>query len=154
MGGIWIRTAEQFFSKSIPEPNSGCWIWLGSIGSGGYGRVLKKHKLAHRVAYEFATGCPIPDGLDVCHHCDTPSCVNPDHLFVGTAADNMRDMHRKGRWRGSDRRGENHHMVKLTEQDVLAIRKDSGTITDMAQRWGMSRTNIWAIRSGKLWKHV
>jgi len=76
-----------------------CWLWQGAkVGQGGYGNfgVDKKHHLAHRVSYELANG-PIPDGMWVLHRCDNPPCVNPDHLFLGTRSDNMKDAHQKGR---------------------------------------------------------
>ena len=82
-----------------PEPNSGCWLWTASVRPlSGYGQLRHAGKIrfAHRVAYEAFRG-RIPDGLFVCHHCDTRSCINPDHLFLGTGKDNAQDMIRKGR---------------------------------------------------------
>ena len=83
--------SDTFWDGCIPEPNTGCWLWLGFISPDGYGT-----RLAHRRAWELARG-PIPDGMLVCHRCDVRHCVNPDHLFLGTHLDNMRDMIRKGR---------------------------------------------------------
>lgn len=87
--------------RSIPEPNSGCWLWLGSLrgGSNVYGYVglaAAPHTVAHRLSYEAFKGA-IPAGLCVCHRCDQPSCVNPDHLWLGTYRDNTRDMIAKRR---------------------------------------------------------
>lgn len=88
--------ADRFWT--FVERGDGCWLWTGALGGrGGYGRFDADR--AHRVAYELVVG-PIPPGLFVCHHCDVPRCVRPDHLFVGTAKDNAQDRDRKGRRRG------------------------------------------------------
>ena len=83
---------------SIPVPGPGCWIWLGSCDERGYGylRFNGRNQRAHRASYETVNG-PIPSGLSICHKCDTPSCVNPDHLFAGTQRDNLRDASAKKR---------------------------------------------------------
>lgn len=88
-----------FESKFIPEPNSGCFIWIGAASELGYGRFRFNGTVqgAHRVSWQLANG-PIPDGMHVLHRCDVPSCVRPEHLFIGTDLDNVRDMHAKGRW--------------------------------------------------------
>lgn len=90
--------AEYLLARSAPEPNTGCWLWMGATTAAGYGRLetLGKKAQAHRTAYALFVG-PIPNGLLVCHKCDVRSCINPDHLFLGSAADNTRDMIRKGR---------------------------------------------------------
>ena len=90
---------RQRFEKFVtPEPNTGCWLWAGATTKAGYGQfgVGSKVIYAHRLALELA-GQVIPDGMCVCHRCDTPACVNPEHLFVGSHADNARDRDIKGR---------------------------------------------------------
>ena len=86
----------RFLDKFTVTP--GCWLWRGAITSTGYGhmKVGEHYEKAHRIAWRFAYGV-IPDGLQVCHRCDNPPCVNPDHLFLGTQVDNLRDCYRKGR---------------------------------------------------------
>ncbi len=100
---------ERFEAMIYPDPNSGCFIFVGGVNGSGYGCFAfhvecgkKVTKTAHRVAWEFANG-PIPPGLHVCHKCDTPCCANPDHLFLGTHEENQIDKAKKGRGRRSKR---------------------------------------------------
>jgi len=87
--------------RLIPEPNSGCWLWEGSVDGSGYGMVNRKGKIlkVHRLAWEASNG-PILGDLWVLHRCDVPACCNPAHLFLGTPLDNTRDMIAKGRFKG------------------------------------------------------
>lgn len=97
-----MQGAVDVLARSMPIPEAGCWIWLGNVGPHGYGRVhiSGRRVPAHRLAYEQAFG-DIPNGLVVCHKCDTPSCVNPAHLFAATQQQNLMDMAAKGRHRES-----------------------------------------------------
>ena len=148
------NTLEDQLERYIPEPNSGCWLWDGPYYRAGYGIFCCRgyaEKRAHRFFYEYYVG-PIPDGLFVCHKCDVPSCVNPDHLFVGSNADNMADMVHKGR--SADLRGEKSSMAKLTSAAVREIltSDDSGAV--LAAKFGVARSTVNAVMSGKTWKHV
>jgi len=140
----------------MPEPNTGCFLWTGTTTGGGYGRVRrgKRTHYAHRVAYELLVG-PIPDGMHVLHHCDTPPCVNPEHLFLGTDADNIQDMDRKGR--RVTRKGELHPRARLTEDDVRTIRARAAageTQRPLAREYGVDQATISNIVTRKSWKHV
>lgn len=99
---------ERFNDKWIPEPNSGCWLWTGATMIGGYGMIFIRHEGhwetrrtvyegAHRISWKLSTGREIPKGMDICHRCDTPICVNPDHLFLATPKENTHDSIAKGR---------------------------------------------------------
>lgn len=142
---------ERLDVLSTPIPESGCRIWLSNINTGGYGRIgiANKVYLAQRVAYEHAYG-KIPDGLHVCHKCDTPSCVNPAHLFLGTDADNMRDKVNKKR----HCYGEKHSVAVLTERQVAAIRKDTRIQRVIAEEYGVSQSQISLIHRGDEWSHL
>lgn len=90
---------ERFDAKYMPVPEAGCWIWTGAVNcERGYGYFIYegKPRLAHRASWSIHNG-PIPDGANVLHRCDIPSCVNPNHLFLGTLSDNMKDCSVKGR---------------------------------------------------------
>lgn len=143
---------KRFMDKVMPEPNTGCWLWCGTVPR-GYGQVRYKGKikLAHRVSYELYSGSKIPLNYDVLHTCDVPSCVNPDHLFVGSHNDNMKDMVVKGR----STRGELQRSSKLTKEDVMEIRRlTNSSLSDIAERFKISTDHACRIRKGKHWKHL
>jgi hypothetical protein len=139
---------QRFRSKISIDP-SGCHLWTAFRNPAGYGhfRIEGTNRLAHRVAWLFSNG-PIPDGMRVCHRCDTPACVNPDHLFLGTDADNVRDMMQKGR----HSIGEAHPPAKLSVADVIAIRGSGDTQAHLAKVYGVSQPTIWRAKHGANWK--
>lgn len=92
---------ELLEQNSVPEPNSGCWLWLRGLSSTGYAVWMigrRQWRVSHLAL--LSRGIQVPSGFDACHHCDNPPCVNPDHLFVGTRRDNMQDAKAKGRTKG------------------------------------------------------
>ena len=98
---VCLPIYERFNQKFIPEPNTGCWLWIARLNNRGYGVIGRGRRgdgttAAHRVSWELFCGL-IPNGMHVLHKCDNPPCVNPQHLFLGTHGDNMRDAVRKGR---------------------------------------------------------
>lgn len=149
-----MTRADRFWRHV--EKTDGCWMWRGCLGQNGYGHVKgvgDKIRSTHRVAWELARG-PIPVGMHVCHRCDVRACVNPDHLFLGTARDNARDMARKGRCK--EQRGERNTHAKLTTEDVIAIRNMANTTTcrSIGARFGISDSHASGIIRRKWWKHV
>lgn len=142
--------AQRLAHYSATAP-TGCRIWTGAIGGSGYG-VLRWQSLnhsVHRLAWEDRNG-PIPEGLQVCHKCDVRTCVNPDHLFLGTPADNITDKTIKGR----QAKGEGHGMRMLTAAQVLSIRADARMGTVIAAQYGVTPTTISMIKRRKTWRHI
>lgn len=148
---------QKIVASSIPEPMSGCWLWekgLDHLKKYGYTWYNNKNIRAHRASYLAFNG-EIPNGLFVLHKCDNPKCVNPQHLFLGTNEDNLKDMAAKGRsCRGELNKCGKHGKAKLTEADVLAIRKDTRLTREIAKQYGIDRSYAGVVRSGKSWRHL
>lgn len=154
----WEHGVRRFWERTNVARDE-CWPWMGCIGSCGYGQldINFRRYLTHRFSYMLHNGNEeIPDGMCVCHTCDNPPCVNPDHLFLGTKKDNIHDMIVKGRdtarHRGSGR-------ALLTSSDVKSIKEDlsqggRGTITTLARRYEVSRGAISGIKFGKTWNQI
>lgn len=142
---------ERFTDLSMPEPMSGCHIWLGEWKSDGYGEcwVFGQREMAHRAAYREFVG-PIPDGLVVRHKCDNRACVNPGHLCLGTQKENVHDAVRKGRHCHGTKNG----MSKLTDNLVREIRASSLSTRAWARKLGISQPAIMKARRGETWAHV
>lgn len=138
------------------DPITGCWLWTAAVNRpGGYGVVRWKGRstYAHRAMYEQTYGT-IPAGMDVCHTCDTPACVRPEHLWLGTRTDNMQDMIEKGRRTWPAATGSANARAILSEDDVRVIRTDNRVASAVASDYGVTASAIQAIRSGKNWSHV
>ena len=142
---------ERFWAKV--RKSDGCWEWLAGTFSNGYGqfKVDGAPVKAHRFAWELHNGA-IPEGLCVCHHCDVRACVRPDHMFLGTDADNMADRDAKGRQ--ARQRGVENGQAKLTEEKVRAIRRDIRSQEKIAVEHGVSQTQISRIKRGERWAHL
>jgi hypothetical protein len=146
---------ELFQRKTIRQGD--CWIWQGST-AGKYGKVWRREDqggtiTAHRLSYIHHKG-PIPEGMIVMHSCDTPRCVNPDHLSVGTWQDNMHDMAAKGRAVRRGPTGTSCAMSKLNDDLVREIRSTNEPIPALAERLGITTRTIHDVRSRKTWRHV
>jgi hypothetical protein len=137
--------ADRFWAKV--EKTGGCWYWKGGTVRGGYGSfwMQGRHRMAHHVAWELTYG-PIEDGLLGLHTCDNPSCVNPEHQFRGTYADNANDMYAKGRGNNYMQPGENHPNAKLSDEQVTAIRNAQGTLQQIGAVFGISISHVWRIK--------
>jgi hypothetical protein len=138
------KALEERIDAYIDAYGDGCWEWIGTQNGQGYGvlRVGEGNQLAHRLSWEREYG-KIPRGMYVLHRCDNRGCVRPEHLFLGTLADNNADMISKKR-----------HHTKLTETEVREIKDLSGSNTEIAARYGVSRVLVGKIRLGKAWGHI
>ncbi|HLU04702.1 MAG TPA: HNH endonuclease [Advenella sp.] len=127
--------------RTIPEPNSGCYLWIGPYQSKGYGAAYigGKFYFAHRLAWQVENGA-IPKGVHCLHRCDNPACVRPEHLFLGSHSDNMADKTKKGR-----------AAHKINADEANAILHDSREHEEIARSYGISRTTVSQIKNGRTW---
>lgn len=153
-----MNLPQRIYDKIFPEPNTGCWLWTGSLNASGYGTMKltdsKQTSLVHRFVYKQLVS-DIPAGLVVCHTCDVRSCVNPAHLFLGTVKDNSDDMIRKGR--SYNRFGSNNPRAILTESDVKSIRSmyTSGIRKQViADTFGVKFCTVDDIIYKRSWKEI
>jgi HNH endonuclease len=151
-----VRRFRKYFREGAPGE---CWEWFGSRLPNGYGRLgdAGRTVYAHRLSYQLYVG-EIANGLCVCHRCDNPRCVNPNHLFIGSQAENIADRDAKGRHRVL--RGEAIPGTRLTEAQVVEIRRlyiprsrQTGSRA-LARRFGVSQGAVSAAINGDTWRHV
>lgn len=148
-------TLDLLASKCDVTP-AGCWEWSMSRSLVGYGRACVDggYTGAHRLAWSLANGRPVPDGMYVLHACDNRPCCNPEHLWIGTAADNTRDMFAKGRNGYTGVRGDRNPKAKLDADKVRAIRRSTAPHSALAPQFGVSISLIRAVRIGAAWGWV
>lgn len=151
-----LTLKERVLLYAVPNSATQCWEWSGNRDRHGYGTVTYggRPQLAHRASWEVHHG-EISPGLFVCHRCDNRACVNPAHLFLGTAKENSADMHSKGR--AANNAGEAHGGSKLTDADVICIyqRIQAGEVQrNIARDYGVSPMTISNIGLRKRWRHL
>lgn len=152
------ETAAARLSAQHRVSDSGCWLWTGSRNGKGYGllSIDGRSYLAHRLSMLVFNQID-PGEFLVCHSCDEPRCVRPDHLFVGTASDNTADMTRKGRARRGSLRGESASTAKVTEAiviDIMERTRRGATRAELGRRFGLSVSAVSRIVLGQNWKHI
>ena len=153
------NSSYAFWNKIKVLGNNDCWEWRAFKDKDGYGQYSSwkdgDEQRVHRIMWILKFGS-IPKGALVCHKCDNPSCCNPNHLFLGTHRDNMKDMVKKGRV--GCVKGENHGCSKLTIQQVLEIRSKYVTgkylQRQLAVEYGVDRTTISSVVNRKIWRHI
>lgn len=148
-------STEDRFMQRVRKNENGCWVWLASKDSDGYAHFSAeiggvKFRKGHRVAYAMFKGDP--SGSLVCHTCDNPSCVNPDHLFLGSNGDNMKDKIAKGRARVP--RGEESVHAILSEEQAQAILLDARPYLQIATEYGIAAATVGSIKNRESWRHL
>ena len=151
MADCTIPVEERLYGRIETIPEVGCWIFIGALDSSGYGQIMYKTRkwIAHRLSW-FLTNGGIPAGMYVCHKCDTPSCINPSHLFLGTCKDNHADRNNKNR----QAKGVANGNSVLGERDVKNILLDNRPIKIISSAYGVCEATIWNVKNRRTWRHV
>lgn len=153
-----MTLVNRFHAGYTVDHQTGCWLWFKARSDKGYGSISvgsrkeaggRRERPAHRVSWELVNG-PIKDGLFVCHKCDRKACVNPEHLFLGTAQANSADMTSKGR----SAHGTRHPLAKLSDAAVIQIRSGAYSRKELAIRFGVNRSTIDRVCLGQSWRHI
>lgn len=152
------QDVDLFHEKYIVNEKTGCWDWVRAKDTKGYGHMKVRgfHFIASRLSFLIHNGY-LPDDLMVCHSCDNPGCVNPGHLWLGTAKGNMQDMISKGRQRWVSRRGEENPRAVLSEsqaREVIELIAAGLNNRAIAKRYGVTHASISNIRRGKTWREL
>lgn len=147
-------TEERFWAKVQKAPGDDCWLWTAHKDPIGRGRFnMGREMFASRASWTLANG-EIPEGMCICHRCDNPSCVRPDHLFLGTHQENMRDRDAKGR--GNQAKGTAHSRARLTLEQVGDIRylrrNTSLSLSEIGSLYGVTGEHVSGIARGKVWR--
>jgi hypothetical protein len=150
---------ERFWNFVDKKSQDECWHWIGQILSNGYGRISLGAKKdgsegAHRVSWKLHNKKDIPDGMYVMHKCDNPSCVNPNHLSIGTPKDNTQDMIGKGRKKVVSPKGEGNGKSLLDAEKVRLIRSSTLNHAALGRQLGVSPNCIRGVRTGRTWSHI
>ncbi len=155
LGHATRNTLERELAAKVQKSDDGCWLWTGSVRPNGYGRINYKHGVisAHRAAWIVANGRPIPDGMTAMHRCDVRRCIRPDHLALGTFADNNRDTAAKGHFPV----GLAHHNGRFTPEDVREIRvlhARGMSYAEIARRYGAATSTIHQMIMRRTYAYV
>lgn len=150
-----INTKEHFWAKVEVGDSDSCWLWQGKPGADGYGyfRFEGKRRGVHGWSLTWSGNLPVPGKCCALHHCDTPLCVNPDHLYWGDRADNNRDRAQRGR----APKGSGHWASKLTESqvfEILEMKNQGASQASLARKFGVDPSLVSCIVRGKLWHHL
>ena len=150
----WHALRIRIQKRSIPEPNSGCWLWDGAINSSGYGWMgfTRGGRASHRVSYEAYNERSLLSCEHVLHRCDVRCCVNPDHLFLGDNAANVADRVAKGR--SAVMAGSQNPRALITAEQALMVLEDQRSHADIAESFGITKGAVMNIKSGKNWRHI